>query len=91
MKHIWLALVLPGIATLHAAAFVWLYGHHVDAEALLVLSWLAAFLAYTAAVYSSTLFGGTGSRPAKVTALSLLLSFVSTGIGAMIAFNTYGT
>jgi hypothetical protein len=91
MKRVWIAFLLPIIGAVHAIAFVWLYGHGVGAEALLVLSWLAAFVLYIAALYSSTLFRNSARREIKVAALSVLMSFVSTCIGTMIAIRSYGT
>jgi hypothetical protein len=91
MKRVRIAMLLPVIGVVHATSFVWLYGHGVDAEALLVLSWLAAFLLYIAALYSSTLFRNGAHREIKVAAFSVLMSFVSTCIGTMIAIRSYGT
>jgi len=91
MKAAWLTLFLPGIGALHALAFFWMYGHLHEGEGTLVISWLAAMALYISALYSSTLFKRNGLRGLKVTFLSLVLSLISSYVGALLAFNTYGT
>ena len=91
MKSTWLTLLLPVIAALHTLGFLGLYGHFREAEGLLVGSWLVALLLYILALYFSTLFKRNGLRGVKVTCVSLLLSLISGYVGAMLAFNTYGT
>jgi hypothetical protein len=91
IKAIWLTLLLPLIAAIHALGFFWLYGRGVDSEGLLLVSWLAALLFYVSALYCSTVFKITSLRGVKVGLLSLLLSLISGYIGAFLAFNTYGT
>lgn len=91
MKATWLIVLLPVIGAFHAIGFFWMYGHLSKGGVLLIMFWLAALLLYISALYPSTLFKKNGLRGVKVTFLSLLLSLISSYVGVLLAFDTYGT
>ena len=91
MKATSLIVLLPVIGAFHAFGFFWMYGHISKGGVLLIMFWLAALLLYISALYPSTLFKKNGLRGVKVTFLSLLLSLISSYVGVLLAFDTYGT
>jgi hypothetical protein len=91
MKATWLILLLPVIGALHAFGFFWTYGRFREFEGLFVLFGLVALSLYISALYCSELFKSNRLRGLNATLVGLLLSMVSAFVGALLAFNTYGT